>query len=201
LSIFKASKLLLIRFICNQCTSDGSRSKFLDPGCTASHFFVVWVGSGLVSHLWVWKISFKNHKFFTKKSHWVIGSKKCPVKDRSASYLLRVKRVLGSGTIPTMHCYFIRLLNNNCGMIHQLLTFKFSILAFWLDGLLKKYLISCFSQGQSRLTDKNLETLFWVDVAFEEKKEGDKNLWNIPIFITLMVFIKLQLPKFYIFIL
>jgi len=65
-------------------------------------FFVARVGN-----LWVWKISPKNPKKFNlfssghKKSR-RFGSKSTRVKDRLASYLLRVKSMLGSGQGPSL---------------------------------------------------------------------------------------------------
>jgi len=68
------------------------------------------LGSGLPSLVWVciWKISPKNVKFFnflpfgSKKCHWV-GSKRTPFRAMSASYLLRVKSMFGSGQGPSLH--------------------------------------------------------------------------------------------------
>jgi len=77
--------------------SDGSRSKFFDPG--------------RVSHLW---FGFEFGKFPLKMSNFSIfftsgqkkslrdGSERTRVEGRSASYLLRVKSKLGSGKGPSL---------------------------------------------------------------------------------------------------
>jgi len=65
------------------------------------------LGLGRQSLIWVWKISPKNPKIFnffpfrSKKSH-LVGSKSTQVKDRLASYSLRVKSMLGLGQGPSL---------------------------------------------------------------------------------------------------
>jgi len=85
-------------------SSDGSGSKFFDPGWVRSIF----CGSGRVSHL---RFVFEFGKFplktsifsifFTsdQKKSFRIGSKSTRVKGGSASYLLQVKSKLGSGPV------------------------------------------------------------------------------------------------------
>jgi len=86
-----------------EITSDGFGSNIFDPGW--GQIFAAWVR--LAAYLvWVkvWKISPKNSKFSIicpagqKKSHQV-GSKSTWVKAGSASYLLKVKSMLGSGQV------------------------------------------------------------------------------------------------------
>jgi len=82
--------------------SDGSGLKKFWPRW--DQFFIAWVRSGRVSHLWFGfgKFSLKIPKIFNffpfglKKSHRIL-SKSTRVKDGLASYLLRVKSMLGSG--------------------------------------------------------------------------------------------------------
>jgi len=80
--------------------SIGFESKTFDR-VGSCQFFVARVRSDQPFLVLVWKISPKNHKFFNffpsvkKNPHWV-GSKSARVKDGSASYLLRVKSMLGS---------------------------------------------------------------------------------------------------------
>jgi len=73
-------------------------------GSGSGHFFVAQVRSVWVSHLWVWKISPQNSIVFNffpsdqNESH-SVGSKNTRVNDGPATYLLRVKSMLGSGPI------------------------------------------------------------------------------------------------------
>jgi len=73
----------------------GPGQKFFDPGRVRSgQPFMVWV--------WIWKISAKNLKFsnffpFTSKNYHWCRSKSICVKDRAASYFLRVKSIVGLG--------------------------------------------------------------------------------------------------------
>jgi len=83
--------------------SDGSRSKNFDLG----RVNFLWFRSGRVSHLWIWKISPKNVKFsiffpLVQKKSLRVGFESTRVKGWSASYLLRVKRKLGSGQGPSL---------------------------------------------------------------------------------------------------
>jgi len=87
--------------------SDGSGSNFFDPGR---------VETGQPSLFWVWisKIpqKLKKIKYFSLsfKKSLRIGSKSTPVKFRLASYLLRVKSMLGSGQGPSIILkHFVRL--------------------------------------------------------------------------------------------
>jgi len=80
--------------------SDRSGSRIFYPGWV-NFLLLGWVGSGQPSLVWVWKISSKNTTIFNffpsnkkSKSNWVKGG--------SASYLLRVKSMLGSGQGPSL---------------------------------------------------------------------------------------------------
>jgi len=83
----------------------------------SSQLFLVWV--------WVWKISPKYNKFFyfsplVLQKSLRVGSKSTQVKDSSASYLLRVKSMLGPGRV--MSCQG-----------QSLVFYSFDILSFGLD--------------------------------------------------------------------
>jgi len=92
-------------FLCN-CVgfSDGSGSKIFDPGQVGSNFCCL----GRVSHLWFgygfgkFHLIMLNFSIFyplgQNKCHWV-GSKSTRVRAGSASYLLRVKSIFGSGRV------------------------------------------------------------------------------------------------------
>jgi len=86
----------------------GPGQKFLTR-VGSGQFFVARVGSGQPFMVWVrnWKISAKNVKFFNffpsgQKKLLRVGSKSTRVKAGSASYLLRVKSMLGSGQGPSL---------------------------------------------------------------------------------------------------
>jgi len=94
-SVIRKSTLFKIMLLKNLTKiSEGSGSNFFDPGQP----FLVWV--------WIWKFSPKNPKFSIfcpsgqEKCYWV-GSKSTGVKGGSASYLLQVKSMLGSGPISS----------------------------------------------------------------------------------------------------
>jgi len=61
--------------------------------------FLIRVGSGQPSMVWVWKISPKNGKYFNFFLR--VGSKSTWVEGGSASYLLQVKSKLRSGPISS----------------------------------------------------------------------------------------------------
>jgi len=101
------NNVLIFQFtvvFCSVCSSDGSGSKFFDPG--------------RVSHLWFGlefrKFPQKTSNFSIlfpsgqKKLLWV-GSESTRVKAASASYLLRVKHKLGSGQGPSLVCTLFSL--------------------------------------------------------------------------------------------
>jgi len=101
-------------------SSDGYGSKIFDPGWFGSNFCCSgWVGSGQPSLIWVWiwKISPKNIKFFnflpigSKKCHWV-RLKSTRVRAGSASYLLQVKSMFGSGQGQSLISSFCSLYTN-----------------------------------------------------------------------------------------
>jgi len=78
----------------NITSSDGSRSKFFDPDRVRT-------GQPSMVMVWIWKISPQNVKFFPtdqKKSPRVRSKSTC-AKGGSASYLLRVKSMLGLGRV------------------------------------------------------------------------------------------------------
>jgi len=93
--------------------SDAGSLLVMGPGQNfwprSGQIFVAQVGSGQPSLVWVWiwKFSPKNPKFFSfltfgsKKCHRV-GLKSTRVKAGSASYLVRVKSMLGSGQGPSL---------------------------------------------------------------------------------------------------
>jgi len=98
LSIINCSRMLCVYLH----SSDGSGS---------GQFFVAWVWSGWYGF---GKFPLKNPKFFNffplghQKTHHRVGSKGTWVKDRSDSYLLQVKSVLGLVRVRA-HLYYIHL--------------------------------------------------------------------------------------------
>jgi len=87
-------------------TSDGSGSKFFDPG----RFNFLWLGSGQPFMVWDWfwkKFPLKTSNFSiispsVQKKYLQVGSKSTRVKGRSASYLLRVKSKIGFCQGPSL---------------------------------------------------------------------------------------------------
>jgi len=99
---------LFPRTECDQ-TSHGSGSKIFQPrSCRSDQPSLIWVQ--------IWKISPKNYNFFNfflfgSKKSFPVGSKSTQVKNRSASYLLQVKSMLGSGQGPSLGSCLLKLNN------------------------------------------------------------------------------------------
>jgi len=104
--------------------------------CVRVNFLLL--GLGWVTHLWFGKFPPKNLKVFnffpfgSKKSLW-IGSKSTPVKDGSASYLLRIKSMIGSGQglslVLSKMCFLSNIIDRDA--MKKIVTSHFSVMLFY----------------------------------------------------------------------
>jgi len=175
LLLYFAFIILNAHNLASMSTSDGSRSKFFDPGRVR----LIFCGSGWVSHLW---FGFEFGKFPIKMSNFSIffplgqknlfGLESTWVKGGSASYLLRVKSKLGSGQSP------FQMSTSFQDRLPPALSFPQLRYTYPRDGpwpdLARAYFWPTENKRPIRLWPKYILT--WIDEIFLTQRQILKNL-------------------------